>query len=98
MPFQQEKDLKRLDELLANLGGSDDPGKRSAGPCGLLLERLRVARRNLLGSMLAEYVFSLEQSEKSVACILDKDARSRARTILRSLIESGASRYSGRPL
>jgi len=85
--MQQDKDLKSLDELLASLGGSDDRGKQSAGPCGLLLEHLRGARSNLLGSMFNEYRASLRDAKESVTCIADKSARSNTSKALQGLID-----------
>jgi hypothetical protein len=84
----QDKDLKCLDELVADLGGSNDAGTRSRGPCDLLLEHLQAARRNLLGSMPGEYSLSLQQAKESVACISDKSARTAIKKRLRSLIDS----------
>src|SRR5271170_7751448 len=88
MPLDHK--LKCLEELIARLGGADDVGKRSGGPCGLILEHLQAARRSLLGSMSGEYGMSLQQAMESVACIKDTVARSEVREILRSLIESTA--------
>jgi hypothetical protein len=85
--MQQEKDLKCLDELIADLGGSNDAGRRSRGPCDLLLEHLQAARRDLLGSMPGEYSLSLQQAKESVACISDKSARIKTKKILRNLID-----------
>jgi hypothetical protein len=91
--MQRDKDhLKCLDELIADLGGADT-GTQSKGPCGLLLEHmllehLQAARRDLLGSMPAEYSLSLQQARESVACIPDKSARTKTKRILRSLIDS----------
>jgi hypothetical protein len=86
--MQQDKDLKCLDELIAGLG-STGSGTQSKGPCGLLLEHVQAARRNLLGSMRGEYSLSLEQAKESVACIPDKSARTKTKEILQSLIDSG---------
>jgi len=83
----QSTDLKRLDELVANLGG-DDIGKHSTGPCGLLMEHLQAARRDLLGSMRGEYVSSLKFAKESASCMPGKSARAEARKILQSLIDS----------
>ena len=86
---QQDEDLKCLDKLIADFGGSSDAGQRSRGPCDLLLEHLQAARRYLLGSMPGEYSLSLQQAKESVAyCILDKNARAETKRILRSLIGS----------
>jgi hypothetical protein len=79
--------LECLDELIADLGGAD-AGTRSKGPCGLLLEHLQAARRDLLGSMPGEYALSLRQAVESASCISDKNARIGIRTRIRSLIAS----------
>lgn len=86
--MQQVKGLQCLDELIADLGGSNDAGRRSRSPCDLLLEHLQAARRNLLGSMPREYSLSLMQAKESVACILNKSARTKVKKILRTLIDS----------
>jgi len=87
--MQQSTDLKSLDELIANLGGAGI-GTESAGPCGLLLEHMQAARRDLLGSMRAEYNSNLRFAKESVACIPDKAARGEVTKRLQSLIDSEA--------
>ncbi len=83
--MQQDEDLKILDEMIADLGGS------SAAPaCDLLLEHLQAARRYLLGSMPGEYTFSLQQARESVAFIPEAAAGTEAKKILRYLIDSEA--------
>jgi len=89
--MQQSTDLKRLDNLIANLGG-DDIGARSSGPCGLLMEHMQAARRGLLGSMRAEYCSSLQFAKESVGCIPGKDARAETKRILQGLIDSEGAR------
>lgn len=84
--MQQNRDLGRLEDLIASLGGGHDPGKRSKGSCELLLEHLAAARRNLLGSMCGEYAFSLEQAKRAIACISARDLRDRAKHTLQYLI------------
>ncbi len=83
----QNTDLKRLDELVAKLGG-DDIGKQSTGPCGLLMEHLQAARRDLLGSMRGEYASSLKFAKESSSCIPGKSSRAETRKVLQSLIDS----------
>ena len=85
--MQQDKDLKCLDELIAGLGGPES-GTHSTGPCGLLLEHLQAARRDLLGSMPGEYSLSLRQAKEFVGCIHDPSARSKTKEILQGLIAS----------
>ncbi len=83
--MQQDEDLKSLDRLIANIGGADT-GAQSFGPCGLLLEHLQAARRDLLGSILGEYRLSLEQAKESVGCIVDKNSRSAMKEALQNLL------------
>ena len=87
MTNMQEDDLKCLDGLIIDLGGADS-GKQSKSPCGLLLEHLQAARRDLLGSMPGGYGLSLHQAEESVACISDRGARTEMKNTLRALIGS----------
>ena len=87
--------LKSLDELIADLGGTD-AGERSMGPCGLLSEHLQAARRNLLGSMPGEYRLSLREAKDSLACIPKGDARNVLRNSLQTLIDSSMSIAPGR--
>jgi hypothetical protein len=83
--MRHDKGLKCLDKLIADLGGSDS-GTHSEGRCGLLLEHLQAARRDLLGSMPGEYGLSLQQAEESLDCIPDKNHRNEVRKTLRTLI------------
>jgi len=85
--MRQDKDLKSLDELIAGLGGADF-GAQSMGPCGLLLEHLQAARRDLLGSMPGEYGLSLRQAKEFVGCIHDKGARTKTQEALEALMAS----------
>jgi hypothetical protein len=85
--MRQDQDLKSLDELIAGLGGADF-GVESYGPCGLLLEHLQAARRDLLGSMPGEYGLSLRQAKEFVGCILDKGVRTKTRETLEALMAS----------
>jgi hypothetical protein len=87
----QDNDLKCLEKLIADLGGVNNSGLRSRGPCGLLLEHLEAARRNLLGSMPGEYGLSLNQAKESIACISDNRARSDVKESLSRLIGSAAA-------
>jgi len=88
---QQNKDLNSLDELIANLGGAGI-GTHSTGPCGLLMEHIQAARRELLGSMRAEYCSSLQFAKESLACIPGKSARAETKKILQGLIDSEGPR------
>jgi hypothetical protein len=85
--MQHDKQLKCLDQLIADLGGADT-GTRGRGPCDLLLEHLQAARRDLLGSMLGEYRASLQYAEESVVCIADRCVRADTKKILQSLLDS----------
>jgi len=88
--MQQSAELRSLDELLFKLGGAGI-GMQTAGPCELLLEHIQAARRDLLGSMRAEYNSSLKFATESVACIPGKSARAEAKGILQGLIDSEAA-------
>jgi len=85
--MHQDRDLKCLDELIAQVGGVDI-GMRSEGPCGSLSEHLRAARQDLMGSMPGEYKLSLELAKGSVACIVDKDGRTKVKKTLQGLMDS----------
>jgi hypothetical protein len=82
-------DLKSLDQMMAELGGSADAGKQSAGPCKLLLEHLRAARSSFLGSMPGEYRSSLREAKLSATCISDKNTQTDIRKRLENLIGPG---------
>lgn len=86
--MEAKADIKRLDELIATIGG-DGTGTRSAGPCELLLEHLEAARRDLLGSMSGEYRVSLQLAKESISCIFDKSTRTAVKDSLRNLIDPG---------
>ncbi len=85
--MRPDKHLKCLDDLIADLGGSD-ASTHSKSPYGLLVEHLQAARRDLLGSMRAEYGLSLRQASDSVACISDSRARHQTKRILQRLLDS----------
>jgi hypothetical protein len=87
----QSADLQSLDDLIAHLGG-DGIGMQSAGPSRLLMEHIQAARRDLLGSMRAEYCSSLRFAKDSVACIPGKDSRAETTRILQGLIDSEGER------
>jgi hypothetical protein len=85
--MEANAEIKRLDELITKLGG-DDAGMRSCGPCALLLEHLRAARRDRLGAMAGEYRVSLRLAKASVSCIPDKGARTEVKDSLRNLLDA----------
>jgi hypothetical protein len=85
--MQRDQRLQCLDKLIAGLGGADS-GTQSEGRCGLLLEHLKAARRDLLGSMPGEYGLSLQQAEECTKSIPDKNDRNEIRTTLRKLIDT----------
>jgi len=87
--------LKRLDEMIFNLGGANI-STHSPGPSGLLLEHLRVARTSLLGGMHGEYDLSLKQAKESIACISGNSLRAEVRKTLQGLIDSQVSQAAGR--
>jgi len=70
---QQDRDLKCLDGLIADYGHCS------------MLEHLRAARRNLLGSMPGEYSLSLRLAKESAGDVPDKGTRSEIRKILSRL-------------
>src|SRR5690348_13818604 len=81
--MRQDEDLKILDEMIAELGGSG-----AATACDLLLEHLQAARRYLLGSMPREYGMCLQQARESLASIPERVAGIETKKILRYLIDS----------
>jgi|GEM_PF-3041994 len=83
--MQRDKDVKLLDGLIAGLGGSDE-GMKTPGTSGLLIEHLREARSNLMGSMRAEYGLNLDQAKSSLACVTDKTKRADVKETLAGLI------------
>jgi hypothetical protein len=94
--MQQSLILQRLDEVITSLHGDEDPGTHGRGSCDLLLEHLRAARRNLLGSARLEYDLNLEQSLSAVDCIPSKDLRARVKQVLESLRMTKTHRAQGR--
>jgi hypothetical protein len=94
--MRNEQGLKCLDKMIAHLGGVHC-GTQSQDGCGLLMEHLQAARRDLLGSMPGEYRLSLQQAEESVACISEKTDRIGMRKALRALIDSEKRDDSGVP-
>lgn len=86
--MNQNKDMAQLDLLIDKIGGNSADA-RSEGPCGLLLEHLRAARRDLLGSMPGEYRLSLLQAKVSISCISEKGRRAEVKESLQNLIGSG---------
>jgi hypothetical protein len=89
--MQQAKDLKCLDGLIAEFGGSHNAGGRSNGVHGLLLEHLQAARRDLLGSMRGEYRSSLQFAKESASAIVDKGVRDATRKTLQDLLTPRSS-------
>jgi hypothetical protein len=73
------ENVKRLEDLIALLRGESDLS-------ALLLEHLSAARRYLLGCARAEYIFSLEESKRSLAFILAGGLRNQVRQTIESLI------------
>lgn len=86
--MEPNADIKRLDQLIAKLAG-DGAGMRSAGPCELLLEHLRAARRDRLGAMSGECRVNLQLAKESVSCISDKSTRSEVKDSLNKLLDAG---------
>ena len=84
--MRQDDDLKSLDGLIHDFGGSSDAGDRSGGSCNLLMEHLQAARRSLLGSMAGEYRSSLQFASDALAGISDKGVRAKTKKILEGLL------------
>ncbi|MEO5923680.1 MAG: hypothetical protein ABIR70_07630 [Bryobacteraceae bacterium] len=81
------ENLQCLDGLIVKIGGANDAGRQTKGPCELLLEHLQAARRNLLGGMLGEARHNLDQAKESAVCIPDKEMRAETKKVLQSLID-----------
>lgn len=84
----QHKNLGRLEELIASLGGGNNPGTHSEGSCVLLLGHLETARRSMLGSMRGEYALNLDQAKNAIGCIPPGNQRDQAKQTLQFLIAS----------
>jgi hypothetical protein len=84
--MNEDKNLKSLDEMIADLDGAK-AGGRSDNGYGLLTEHLQAARRNLLGSRRIEFGLALEQAKESIGCISNKDDRAKAQKTLSGMIE-----------
>ena len=83
----QDEDLKSIDEMIAGFASSRDLEGRD-----LVLERLQAARRCLLGSMLSEYSFNLQQAGEAIGFLPDKNVQAGAKMILRTLCDSVRSK------
>ena len=81
--MQLDEDLKILDEMIADLVGSN-----AAATSDLVLEHLQAARRYLLGSMPGEYSLCLQQARESLAFLPEKVAGTKTKNSLRYLIDS----------
>ena len=80
-PVQRDADLRRLDELIAELGRSQE------NPDDLLIQHLRGARTYLLGAMPEEYALSLQNARESLSVVRDENARRRLGDMLSSLLD-----------
>ena len=78
--------LQSLDRLILDVGGADDAGTHSKSPNGLLIEHLRAARTNFLGSMSGEYRSSLQEAKESATYIADKTTQVDIKQRLQKLI------------
>ena len=78
MAPSSDPNLANIEQLIGDLNGEDDT------PNALMREHLEAARFYLLGSMPAEYHFSLWLSESILSEIKDKDLRARLEEFLQS--------------
>lgn len=83
--MQPSSNLQRLDEVIARLQGGDGRG----GP-ELLLEHLRAARRNHLGSAPKEYALNLEQAMGAANSLPSKSMKDSVKGTLQSLVAEAA--------
>ena len=73
-----QSDVAKLEDLVRDLTGEDGT------PNALVREHLDAARFYLVGSMPAEYEFSLKLAADSLTDIEDKELRARVAAFLRS--------------
>jgi hypothetical protein len=80
-PAQRDADLQRLDELIKELGHSQENRD------DLLIQHLQSARTYLLGAMPEEYALSLQSAKESLSVVRDENARRRWEDTLSSLLD-----------
>jgi hypothetical protein len=80
-PAQRDADLQRLDELIKELGHSQENRD------DLLIQHLQSARTYLLGAMPEEYSLSLQNAKESLSVVRDENARRRWEGTLSSLLD-----------
>lgn len=88
-PAQRDADLECLDELIKELGRSQE------NPDDLLIQHLQSARSYLLGAMPEEYALSLRNAKESLSGVPDESARRRLGDKLSTLI--GEIEHAGMP-
>src|ERR1700680_3257987 len=77
---QRDGALQRLDEVIAELGHSQENRK------DLLIQRLQSARTSLLGAMPEEYALSLRSASENLSLVRDEPLRQRMEHTLSSLL------------
>ena len=80
-PAQRDADVQRLDELIVELGRSQENRD------DLSIEHLRSARTYLLGAMPEEYALSLQNARESLSLVRDEPVRRRLEEGLSSLLD-----------
>lgn len=80
-PEHRDADLQRLDELIAELGHSQQNRD------DLLIEHLQSARNYLLGAMPEEYALSLQNAKDNLSLVRDEPSRRRLEHTLSSLLD-----------
>jgi hypothetical protein len=94
-PAQRDADLQRLDEVIADLGHSQENRD------DLLIQHLQSARTYLLGAMPEEYAFGLRSACENLSLVRDEPSRRRVGDNLSSLlheIESTGTSRDGQRL
>jgi hypothetical protein len=88
-PAQRDADLQRLDELIKELGHSQE------NPDDLLIQHLQSARSYLLGAMPEEYALSLRNAKESLSVVRDDPSRRQLEDTLSNLL--GEIKSAGTP-
>jgi len=79
-PAQRDADLQRLDEVIADLGHSQEDRD------DLLIQHLQSARTYLLGAMPEEYALGLRSACENLSLVRDEPSRRRVEDTLSSLL------------
>jgi len=80
-PAQRDADLQRLDEVIADLGHSQQNRD------DLLIEHLQSARAYLLGAMPEEYTLCLQNARDNLSLVRDESARRHLEDALSALLD-----------